>query len=528
MPLLQHALLELWKRRHGRWLRAEEYRAVGGVKKAIAETADRLYNALPPDEQDQVRDIFLRLTRLDDNVDQGGEYRNTRRRMSLSDLVPAGSEPEKTKDIVNRLANDALVVTSRNELTGEEEVEVAHEALIRYWARLRSWIDEDFDLLRLRDSISEAAKQYERNPSDPSLLVHRGSKLDAINEALSSTRLTLTKAEEDYVEACRQLVISELEEAKSRAATLRRRARAIYLLLVAVIAGLLGWINQSFIAKQWRWYTVERPYMAAHFQSHVLTSTKEQLLKPGDPFKECDADCPEMIVVRAGTFMMGPPETDGSAKGSEKKVTIPRPFAVSETELTFSDWKACVAGGGCTNYNSNETGPGRGIQPVVWVTWDDAQAYVAWLSKMTGKRYRLLSEAEYEYATRAGSMTVYPWGNDIKLNGTAMANCASCGSKWDNKGPAPVRSFAKNEFGLYDMVGNVWEWVEDCWYPDYDDAPTDSSARIACDDPRIRVARGGAWDNDPKYLHSANRLRVTTGGLDLDVGFRVARTLTAP
>jgi hypothetical protein len=201
MPLLQHALLELWKRRHGRWLRVEEYRAIGGVKKAIAETADRVYNALPVDEQEQMRDIFLRLTRLDESVDQGGEYRNTRRRVSLTDLVPAGSKPEKTKDLVNRLANEALVVTSRNELTGEEEVEVAHEALIRNWKRLLSWLEEDLLGLRLRDSISEAAKEWRQQKEDASLLIHRGTKLVAIREWVNSGRANLTDAELSYVSA---------------------------------------------------------------------------------------------------------------------------------------------------------------------------------------------------------------------------------------------------------------------------------------------------------------------------------------
>ena len=108
----------------------------------------------------------------------------------------------------------------------------------------------------------------------------------------------------------------------------------------------------------------------------------------------------------------------------------------------------------------SDSGWGRGRRPVIDVTWDDAQTYVAWLSKITGKPYRLLTEAEYEYAARAGTETAYPWGDEIG-DGT-MANCDGCGSQWDNKQTAPVGSFAANGFGLYDMVGNVWEWTEDC------------------------------------------------------------------
>ena len=191
-----------------------------------------------------------------------------------------------------------------------------------------------------------------------------------------------------------------------------------------------------------------------------------------------------MVVVPRGTFMMGSSETDPSADNSEKpphEVTIAKPFAVSKTELTFSEWDACIAGGGCTGYIRKETRWGRGNQPAIWVTWDDAQAYVAWLSKMTGHAYRLLTEAEYEYATRAENerTTVYPWGDEVRLDGTAMANCIGCGSQGDNPSPASVGSFEKNAFGLYDMVGNVWEWVEDCWHRNYNDAPKDGSAWIA-------------------------------------------------
>ena len=127
----------------------------------------------------------------------------------------------------------------------------------------------------------------------------------------------------------------------------------------------------------------------------------------------------------------------------------------------------------------------RGRRPAIYVSWDDAQTYVKWLSRITGKDYRLLSEAEYEYAARAGTQTAYPWGDDIKLNGKAMANCDGCG----NKQTAPVGSFAANPFGLYDMVGNVWEWTEDCWNGSYQGAPADGSAWTSGDCSR-RVVRG--------------------------------------
>jgi len=155
------------------------------------------------------------------------------------------------------------------------------------------------------------------------------------------------------------------------------------------------------------------------------------------------------------------------------------------------------------------------------VSWDDAQNYVAWLSRITGKTYRLLSEAQYEYAARAGRQTVYPWGDDLGRNN---ANCNGCGSQWDDKQTAPVGSFAANGFGLYDMVGNVWEWAEDCYHDSYNGAPADGTARTG-GDCNTRVVRGGSWNYNPQHLRSAIRLGVSAGDRNVVLGFRVGRTL---
>lgn len=157
------------------------------------------------------------------------------------------------------------------------------------------------------------------------------------------------------------------------------------------------------------------------------------------------------------------------------------------------------------------------------VSWDDAQKFVAWLSKKTGKTYRLLAEAEWEYAARAGSNTAYSWGNEI---GNGLANCDGCGSQWDNKQTAPVGSFAANQFGLQDMHGNVWEWVQDCSFGNYEGAPTDGAARTS-DDCARRVLRGGAWGSNPRNLRSADRFGYSSPHIrSSSFGFRVARTLT--
>ena len=236
---------------------------------------------------------------------------------------------------------------------------------------------------------------------------------------------------------------------------------------------------------------------------------------PGTTGREC-AECPEMVVVPRGRFRMG----DGLVAEPVHNVTIDDPFAVGRYEVTFAEWDACVAGGGCTHRPGDE-GWGRGTRPVIKVSWDDAQEYVRWLSRETDKPYRLLSEAEWEYVARAGSTTKYPWGNDV---GTNKANCDGCGSQWDDKRTAPVGSFDPNAFGLFDTAGNVWEWVADCGNENYNGAPADGSAWTS-GECNIRVLRGGSWYFDPRIIRSANRNGNFTGIRVNHVGFRVARTL---
>jgi formylglycine-generating enzyme required for sulfatase activity len=151
---------------------------------------------------------------------------------------------------------------------------------------------------------------------------------------------------------------------------------------------------------------------------------------------------------------------------------------------------------------------------------------VKWLSRITGKGYRLLSEAEYEYGARAGTETKFPWGPDIQLDGKAMANCRDCGSPWGGKQTAPAGMFPANAFGLHDMVGNVWEWTEDCWHDNYQGGfPTDESAWTTDGDCSTRVTHGGSWLNERIALRSGRRGRRNIGARGYDLGFRVARTL---
>ncbi|MYH25021.1 MAG: formylglycine-generating enzyme family protein [Holophagales bacterium] len=257
----------------------------------------------------------------------------------------------------------------------------------------------------------------------------------------------------------------------------------------------------------------------------------------------------EMVVIPPGSFRMGCSSSPCSSRELPvHRVTIPRPFAVSKHELTLAQWDACVDRGGCRLAARREdlrsgTGAdeaGRGRRPVVSVSWLDARQYVGWLSSETGAEYRLLSESEWEYAARAGTDTLYSFGDDpsdlcAHANHTEIASpsddaldsrepvkrCA------DNVGDraAPVGSFSPNGWALFDMHGNVEEWVEDCWNDNYSAPPLDGSAWRDGDCSR-RVVRGGAWNFGPRGLRSTSRNQAEVDKRYANVGFRIARTLS--
>ena len=243
-------------------------------------------------------------------------------------------------------------------------------------------------------------------------------------------------------------------ERERRAAARRRRRVQIGVgaLGFAVIVGGVGWLNEDHLRQAWHWYMTVVPYMKKEVHPYVLTAEAEGALKPGDVFRECHRACPQMVVVPRGKFTMGsPPYQKGSDReGPQHEVTFARQFAVSEYEVTFEDWDTCILYGGCKPISDNARGRGR--KPVINVSWEHAMHYVAWLSNMTGKPYRLLSEAEWEYAARAGTQSAYFWGDEIGKNN---AHCRDCASQWALVENAPVGSFGPNPWGIYDMHGNV-------------------------------------------------------------------------
>jgi formylglycine-generating enzyme required for sulfatase activity len=517
LPLLAFALQRLWHQYSAaKVLTKDNYERVGGLKGLIEDAAERALRGLGPDEPLPSAPPVKRLVDLGASTfvptlaqvnDQGATIRHI---ATWSDF------DEEQQDLLKRFEGWRLLIR-KGEHDGST-VEVAHEALFREWTRLKAWLEPERARLDALRALQIDALTWDRNGRDSAFLAHRGRRLPEAVELTEREgyRKRLGQTELDYLKACD----AAEQSARQR---IRHMRSALGALALVLALGLVGWLNEAPLREAVRWYRVERPYMMAEFRPHLLPAEVELVLKAGDPFLECAKDCPEMVVVPAGSFTMGSPEDEEGHEPSEEpqhEVTFAKPFAVSRFEITFDEWDACAHYGDCDTHIS-DTGFGRGRQPVINVTWADAQRYAAWLSKMTGKKYRLLSEAEYEYAARAGTSTAYPWGAQI---GHGNANCKDCGSSWDNRQPAPVNSFPANAFGLHDMNGNIYQWVEDCYHINYDGAPTDGSAWTG--DDCFRVARGGSWGSSSKFLRSAKRTR-NAPDLRIDVlGFRVATTLT--
>ena len=232
-----------------------------------------------------------------------------------------------------------------------------------------------------------------------------------------------------------------------------------------------------------------------------------------------------MVAIPAGSFKMG--DVQGGGDKDERPVRtvkFQKPFAIGRYEVTFEEYDQFAKA--ANRQLPDDHGYGRGRHPVISVSWQDAVEYAKWLSAQTGKRYRLPSEAEWEYAARGGKETAYWWGKDLVKG---IANCGDCGSQWDGDGKqtAPVGSFKPNPFGLYDTAGNVLEWVKDCWHDNYNVAPTNGSAWKEAGGGicGLRVIRGGSWYTRPEFLRASDWTGLNAGIRDDGTGFRLAQDL---
>jgi formylglycine-generating enzyme required for sulfatase activity len=461
-----------------------------------------------------VERLFRALTDL--NV----EGKAIRRPQVFRELIAiTDTEPDKLRKIIDALRRDDvsfLTPYSQQPISDSTPIDISHEALIRCWNRLadpqNGWLKREFDDGLIWRSLLVEAKGFETN------------KRRILSPATTEERSKWWQ--ERHVSAAWATryggnfpLVEKLIDA-SRSNARRKRQLQYGSIALSLLIGCAG-------AAYWARNNQVRLEMLAdiYLRRTGLSPQQERALEPQNQFQECTR-CPVMVVVRPGEFMMGSPDDEKVRPGVEypqHKVVFGNGFAVAKFELTFEEWDACVDHGVCDPHIS-ASGWGRGRQPAINVSWDDAKTYVAWLSRITGKTYRLLSEAEWEYAARAGSQTAYPWGNEI---GKGNANCNGCGSHWDHKQAAPVGQFPANAFGLHDMHGNVWEWVEDCYHENYNQAPTDGSAWTT-GDCSTRVVRGGSWVNDPVDLRSADRVWYTPNGRGYFLGFRVGRTLLPP
>jgi formylglycine-generating enzyme required for sulfatase activity len=514
LPLLSYLLDDMWTqmvRRGDGVLRLPTHAVeLGGV---LADRANTFLDRHPQSD-DLIRLIFtFKLA----SVREDGEA--TRRRALRSEFS------DREWPLVIELTNypNRLLVTATE--AAETYVEVAHEAIFRRWDKLRQWITAEQEFLIWRSGLEPARRAWVATPVE--------AKNDALlmGIALVKAQSWLDKRAEDLSKIDREFIEQSLKrEELDRQQRLRLRRQKqrmqilVGVLVIAAIAAVL-WLNRTSLEARVAMLTGPKP----------LTAERERALQPKETFRECDT-CPEMVVVPAGEFLMGSPANETDHRSNERpqrRVMIANHLAVSSFEVTFDEWDRCVILGGCA-LRPDDQNWGRGNRPVINVGWDDAQQYVTWLSGWTGKPYRLLSEAEWEYAARAGSVTAYSWGDDIGKNN---ANCDGCGSRWDNRQSAPVGQFAPNPFGLSDMTGNVWEWVEDCYQDSYQGAPADGSARPGPPDCH-HVLRGGSWYNYPKNVRSAIRVEYIPGtSLNSDpdkpdtplksIGFRVARKLLA-
>ena len=297
----------------------------------------------------------------------------------------------------------------------------------------------------------------------------------------------------------------------------RQRSRwALLIITLLITTAVVGWIHKETLLVQARWIVKPSP--------KGLTEHQERALAPGTSFMECASGCPEMVVVPAGSFVMGSPDGLGTSVERPARSVAVSSFAASRYHVTFDEWDACVLAKWCRS--TGDSGWGRGRRPVINVSWHDAQRHVEWLSNQTSRTYRLLTEAEWEYAARgqtspSSTPTNYFWGESI---GVDNANCSDCGSQWDKKQTAPADYFKANAFGLHDMLGNAWDWVEDRWHPNYEGAPIDGSA-WEDGTSAFRILRGGAWHDPASSLRLAVRRMAVPNGFDNGIGIRVARTL---
>jgi formylglycine-generating enzyme required for sulfatase activity len=498
LPLMAFALEQLYAKRSadGR-LTHGAYEGFGGVRGAISRRAEDSYLALDTAARATLPAVFRELVEVD-LTEEG--WVATRGRAPLAKVAPT---PEAQR-LVDAFTEARLLQQSKGE-DDQPVVEVAHEALLRRWPRLVDWIQKTGEDLAVLRQLRHAAEEWQAQDRRGDLRWPRRRWRQA-EAAIDRLQMGLGESAQSFLAA-------------SRRGTHGQLAGLGVVLALLTLAGWLALFTYTTAEGNFR-YAVD-----------VLWERGLYALGSSD-IKE-----PEMVWIRPGegefppTFQMGSGEEDPDASDFEKprhEVAFSGPYAIGRYEVTFEEYADFVRSTGETE--PSDEGWGRGRRPVINVSWEDARDYAHWLSLVTGKAYRLPTEAEWEYAARAGTQTRYWWGDEMKAG---MAVCFGCESDWEGKaeGSKTARvddpGFGPSPFGLHHTAGNVWEWVQDCWHESYEGAPTDGSAweEENGGDCGRRVVRGGSWDNGPENLRSALRSWNLADFRNTYIGFRLAQDL---
>ena len=478
------------------------------MKDALKRHAERAYGELGLDELNRIAErMFKALT--DTGTDPRGIRRPTRLDRLCAICGATQGKVELVIEVFRKPSRSFLMPPSGEVLGAETIVDISHESLMRVWERLKRWGDEEAQSARTYRRLAETAEMHSAGKADllGDLSVEVALDWRERNQPNQAWAMQYRLAFEPVMRFLEESKVARDKRRKAAEQVALVRARlnkaGIGALALAVVV-LVGWINKAYIKEQYYWHWTMGPSLL------TVEQEREKAGKPGSDFKECATGCPTMVVVPAGRFTMG--SVDGV--DPQREVTIGKAFAVGKTELTFAEWETCVAFSTCPKAGDNLWG--RGEHPVINVSLDDAKQYVAWLSRITGKEYRLLSDAEWEYAARAGqqigddelALKQYAW---YKVNSGNQTH--------------PVGQLKPNAFGLYDMQGNVDVWVEDPWHDSDEGAPKDGSPWVKDGDPKRHAVRGGSWMNSARFLRASHRFWLPTDGRYDYVGFRLARTL---
>ena len=475
LPLVAYALQQLFEKRKGNTFTVEAYSAIGEVVGAIGNKADDVLQGL----SDEVRGAFDRVFAKLVHSDQ--ESPPTRRRATMS----AFESDRLAVELIDALAGKDCRVVGKRTSGQETIVEVAHEKLLDAWPFLAGWLKENAVFLVWQQGLDGKIADYETSKQDSDLLL-RGFPLTEALEWLKKKPDSLSQRERHFIRASRN----------------HRRCKKIFgwlgiiigLVIVVVLISGVGW-----------------------FGYHGYTSYDQVKSRIFPVDWSAEFTQPEMVKIEGYTFEQGDVEPLGEPSRKPVRPVMLKSFFIGKYEVTFEEYDRFAIA--TKKHLPNDRGWGRGRRPVIDVSWDDAQAYVEWLSEQTGKRYRLPTESEWEYVARGGAKQ--KWAGTSQ--GPELKDYAVFFENSKNQ-TAEVGTKLPNGFGLYDLSGNVWEWVEDCGHATYVGAPNDGSAWLEesegkCD---LRVIRGGAWTALPESLRVSNRVMLARGLQSGHLGFRLA------